>query len=421
MQITHLNSSNIHGGSGRAAYRIHKSLKEIGLDSRMFVLRNFESDLDVKAVTDNWIQKVLKKVRPRYERRILNLYGNREKKPFSIASKGINVAKESVIRDADIINLHWINKSFLSLKSLKQIGKLNKPIVWTLHDMWAFTGGCHYSNNCRRYEEICGKCPVLNSKKLKDLSWKILSRKLKLFKDLNLTIVTPSNWLADCAKRSSLFSNNKIEVIPYSIDTKIFKPIAREKARKILNLPEDKFLVLFGASPGVSIKRKGINYLLEALLMAEHNFPQLMNRLELLVLGISHSEKIENIPFKTHFLGTLYDAITINLCYNAADIFILPSIEDNLPNTVIESLACGTPAVGFNIGGVPDIITHEKNGYLAEDKKAEDIARGIGWILEDKNRLIRLGKNAREKALNNYTYDIIGKKYLKLYESLLEK
>jgi len=420
MRITHLNSSNIQGGSGRAAFRIHKSLKEVGVASRMFVLRDFGSDLDIKATTDNLMQKVLKKTRPRYERRILNFYGNREKEPFSIASKGINVAKESIVMDTDIINLHWINKCFLSLKSIKHIGKLNKPIVWTLHDMWAFTGGCHYSGNCRRYEEKCGKCLVLNSNKLKDLSWKLLSRKKKVFKDLNLTIVTPSNWLANCAKKSSLFSNNKIEVIPYPIDTKIFKPIDREKARGVLNLPEEKFLILFGISPNASIERKGINYLIEALLIAEYTFPQLSKKIELLVLGISNSAKIRNIPFKTHFLGTMHEDFTINLCYDAADIYILPSTEDNFPNTVIESLSCGTPVVGFNVGGVSDIILHKKNGYLARYRSSEDIARGIKWILEDKKRLKKLSENAREKVLKNYTYGIIGTKYLNLYESLLK-
>ena len=420
MKVVHLNSSNIVGGSGRATYRIHRALKKAGVNSRLFVLNKFSDDLDVKAVTDTWAQKFLKKVRPRYERTILNLYGSREKKPFSIASKGINVAEERVIRDTDIINLHWINKSFLSLKSLKQIGRLNKPIVWTLHDMWAFTGGCHYSNDCRRYEEICGKCSVLNSEKLKDLSWKLLSQKTKAFKGLSLTIVTPSNWLAYCAKKSSLFSKNKIEVIPYSIDTKIFKPIDRAKARKILNLPVGKFLVLFVVSPGASIERKGINSLIESLLVAEYNFPQLSKNLEVLILGISHSEKIHNIPFKTHFLGSMHDDFAINLCYNAADIYVLTSIADNLPNTVIESLSCGTPVVGFNVGGVSDMILHKKNGYLARYRSSEDIARGIKWILEDKKRLKKLSENAREKVLKNYTYGIIGTKYLNLYESLLK-
>jgi glycosyltransferase involved in cell wall biosynthesis len=420
MKVAHISSSNIHSGSGRAAYRIHKALTETEVDSQLFLLNKYSDDLNINSVTDTWLQKALKKVRPCYERKVLNLYRDREKKPFSIANRGINVAKERVIRDAEIINLHWINKCFLSLKSLKKIGKLNKPIVWTLHDMWAFTGGCHYSNSCRRYEESCGKCPVLHSEKLKDLSWKILSRKIKVFKDLNLTIVTPSNWLADCAKRSTLFRNNRIEVIPYPVNTRVFKPIDKETARKILNLPERKLLILFGISPTASKERKGIDYLIESLLITEHKYPKLSEKSELLIMGINRSEKIENLPFKAHFLGVLHDDITINLCYNAADIYILPSTEDNLPNTVIESLSCGTPALGFKVGGVPDIINHKENGYLAEQKNTEDLAEGLKWALEDKDKLIGLNKKAREKVLNFYTYEIIGKKYLNLYESLLK-
>jgi len=420
MRIAHLNSSNIQGGSGRAAYRIHKSLKEAGVDSEMFVLRKFGHDLDVKAVSDRWVGKFLKKVRPRYEKQIINLYRNRERKIFSIASKGINITKEKVIRDADVINFHWINRCFLSLKSIKQIGKLNKPIVWTLHDMWAFTGGCHCSGGCGKYEERCGECPVLNSSRLRDLSWKILSQKVKVYKELKLNIVTPSNWLADCAKNSALFKDCKIEVIPNPVDTEIFKPIGKSGAREILNLSDNKYLLLFGLSPGADIEGKGINYLIEALLIISHKFPELSEKIELLVFGIPYSEKIENIPFKTHFLGALHDDFTIDLCYNAADVFVLPSIEDNLPNTVIESLACGTPVVGFNVGGIPDMLTHKRNGYLADYKSSEDIARGIKWILEDKSRLSRLSKNAREKVLKNYTYEIIGEKYLKLYADLLK-
>ena len=420
MKVTHISSSNIYSGSGRAAYRIHTALKEAGVDSRLLVLNKFSDDRDTKTVTDTWAQKILKKVRPRYEKAILNLYKRREKKPFSIASRGINITKEKAVKDSDIINLHWINKSFLSLKSIKQIGKLNKPIVWTLHDMWAFTGGCHYSNGCIGYENLCGQCPILGSKKSNDLSREILSRKISVFKDLNLTIVTPSNWLADCARKSTLFKNSKIEVIPYPIDTKIFKPVGKDTARKILNLPERKLLVLFSISPTASKERKGINSLIESLLFIERKYPKLAGKTELLIMGINRFDKIERLSFKVHFLGVLYDDITISLYYNAADIFILPSTEDNLPNTVIESLSCGTPALGFKVGGVPDIISHKKNGYLAEPHNIEDLEEGLNWVLEDKNKLARLEKNAREKVLKNYTYEIIGQKYLDLYESLLK-
>ena len=262
--------------------------------------------------------------------------------------------------------------------------------------------------------------PFLHSNKLKDLSWEILSRKSKIFKDLDLQIVTPSNWLADYVKRSFLFKDSPLKVIPNSIDTDIFKPVDKKKARKLLNLSEDKILVLSGLSPGVSIERKGINYLVEALLMLNHKLPKLRKKIELLLLGIPYFEQIKRTPYNTRFLGTIYDDFAISLYYNAADLFLSPSLQEAFGLTFIEAMSCATPCIAFNYSGPVDIIDHKKNGFLAEYKSAEDIARGIEWLLEDKKRLLRLGKNAREKVLNNYTYDIIGKKYLKLYESLLK-
>jgi glycosyltransferase involved in cell wall biosynthesis len=421
MKSLHISTSDRRGGAGRAAYRINNSLKEIGVNSKMLVLSKHLDNQDIIQFGSSRIQKILQKIRRHYEKFQINNYKNRKSETFSIANHGLNISNLDLIIDADIINVHWINRCFLSLKSIKQIGKLKKAIVWTLHDMWAFTGGCHYSGDCRRYEKICGKCDVLGSSKIRDLSWKILSQKLKVFRDLNLTIIAPSSWLSDCVKKSALFRNHKVEVIPNPVDTEIFKPIDKKKARQILNLSDKKFLVLFGLSPGVSLERKGINYLIEALLMLNHKLPDFSNNIELMVLGLSYSEQIHNIPFKTHFLGSMSSDHDINLCYNAADFFISPSLEETFGLTFIESMSCGTPCITFNHGGPADIVNHMKNGYLAEYKSSEDLLKGIRWILEDKNRLIRLGKNAREKVLNNYTYEIVGKKYSRLYESLLKK
>lgn len=420
MKVVHISFSDTRGGAGRAAYRVHTSLKKIGVDSKMLVLNKYGDDLDVIQFRAGRLQKFLHKTRRHYEKFQINKYKNRERGAFSIPSYGVNISGLDIIREADILNLHWISRNFLSLKSIKQISKINKNIVWRLPDMWAFTGGCHCSDTCKKYEEICGQCPFLGSNKVRDLSREILSRKLKVFKDSNITIVTPSNWLAHCVKKSTLFRNHKIEVIPNPVDTEIFKPIEKRKAREILNLPDDKFLFLFAISPGANIEGKGINYLIEALLAINNKFPNLKEKIELLVLGIPYFEKINKIPYNIRFLGTIYDDFAISLYYNAADLFVSPSLQEAFGLTFIEAMSCGNPCIAFNYSGPVDIIEHKENGYLAEYKSAEDIARGIGWILEDKNRLIHLGQNAREKVLKNYTYDIIGKKYLKLYESLLK-
>lgn len=419
MDIVQINTIDIQGGAARAAFRLNQALNKLDVDSKMLVQSKVGDDIKVKSVTQIKIQKVLAKIRPYYDMLPLKLYKNREAGPFSVARTGVNIYNNQYIKEADIINLHWINGGFLSLKSIKKLNQLHKPIVWTLHDMWPFTGGCHYSGGCTKYKKKCGQCPMLNSSKDRDLTRRIWEKKNKCYKNLKLTIVPCSNWLAKCAKDSSLFDDLRIEVIPNSVDINVFKPIKKEIARDILNLPQNKYLILFGAMGATSDKRKGFSYLNKALYKIKITYPELKDKIELIIFGASYSEDIDNLSFKTHFLGRLNDEHSLALCYNAADIFITPSLEDNLPNTIMESLSCGTPVVGFKTGGIPDMIEHKQNGYLVEYKSVDDLAQGICWILKDKNKLIDIGKKARQKVLDNYTYDIVGNRYFKLYKELL--
>ena len=271
----------------------------------------------------------------------------------------------------DIINLHRICGGYLQIETL---AKFNKPIVWTLHDMWAFTGGCHYSQECARYTKSCGSCPQLDSNRDWDLSRWVWQRKAKAWQDLNLTIVTPSQWLAKCARVSSLFQDLPIKVIPNGIDTTKYKPIAQSLARELLNLPQDKQLVLFGAMNATSDRRKGFHFLQPALQYLSQSGWQ--EKLEIVIFGASEPINPPNLGFKCHYLGRLNDDISLALAYNASDVMIVPSLEDNLPNTVMEAIACGTPCVTFNIGGMPDMIEHQKNGYLAVPFQIEDLAGG---------------------------------------------
>jgi len=421
MKVLHVNTSDIQGGAARAAFRLNKALNKLNVNSKMLVQSKAGDDINVKSVAETKIQKGLAKIRPYYDMLPLELYKNRQKGPFSVARTGVDICKNNYVKETDLINLHWINASFLSLKSIKKLNQLHKPIVWTLHDMWPFTGGCHYSGGCTKYKEKCGQCPMLNSSKDRDLTRRIWERKKNYYNNLNLTIVTCSTWLAQCAKDSSLFNDLRIEVIPNSVDINIFKPIKKEIARDILDLPRNKYLILFGAMSATSDKRKGFHYLNKALGKIENDYPQIKDDIELLVFGASYSEDINKLSIKTNFLGRLNDEHSLALCYSAADIFVTPSLEDNLPNTIMESLSCGTPVVGFKIGGIPDMIKHKHNGYLAEYKSVDDLAQGICWMLEDKKRLIDMGKKARQKVLDSYTYDIVGNKYLKLYKELLDE
>ncbi len=243
-------------------------------------------------------------------------------------------------------------------------------------------------------------------------------RKAKAWKNLNLTIVTPSSWLADCARSSSLFQDRRVEAIPNGLDTEKYKPIERRLARNLLKLPQEKHLLLFGAVSATSDPRKGFHLLQSALEHLSQSGWQ--DQIELVVFGSSEPSNPPDLGFKIHYLGRFYDDISLALVYAAADVFIAPSIQDNLPNTIMEALACGTPCVGFNIGGIPEMIEHKQNGYLAQPYKIEDLARGIGWTIENQERHQKLCSRAREKAEQEFTQQIQASRYLSLFAEVLE-
>jgi len=318
------------------------------------------------------------------------------------------------IRDInpDIIHLHWISKGFIQFKSLSDF---NKPIVWTMHDMWPFTGGCHYSGDCQKYTDFCGTCPMLKSEKVHDLSRRLNLAKHEIYNRIdNLIFVTPSHWLAECARQSSLLSKAQIYTIPNPIDTELFKPIDQIKARTGLGLPLREKIVLFTAMKAVEDERKGYRYLIEAL--SKCNTGEIL----LMVVGSDKPTGIEPKNLNIRFMGVIDDPETLSKCYNVCDVMALPSLQDNLPNTGMESLSCGKPVVAFNVGGIPDMIDHKKNGYLATYKSSEDLYEGIRWVLyeADKNTL---NLNARRKALNQYDQAIVMEKYLDLYRTILNK
>ena len=232
-----------------------------------------------------------------------------------------------------------------------------------------------------------------------------------------MVIVTPSRWLAECVRSSSLFSGQPVEVIPYGLDTHFYKPMDKNAARERWNLPKDKKLVLFGAMQATSEKRKGFQYLKPALDALA--IPGGRGELELVIVGASQPTDPPDLALKTHFIGQLHDDASLALLYSAVDVFILPSTQDNLPNTVLEALACGTPVVAFDIGGVPDMIDHHVNGYLAKAQDPLDLARGIEWVLKDSRRNVGLGKAARKKAVTHYALEIQANRYRKLYEKVL--
>ena len=409
MNILHLTKYEA-GGAGRAALRLHNSLLNANLDSKTLV-QGRDSDLESVLTPPKEIE-IYKLLQSELTSGVLKKFFHRTT-PFSINVTPSFVIKKINSINPDIINLHWIGREFIKIEELQN---LKAPLVWTMHDMWPFTGGCHYSGECDRYVNSCGVCPQLGNSNESDLTRWVYKRKSKAWNNLNLTVVSPSNWLADCAKSSSLFQNLRIEVIPNGLDIHKYKPWGRETARKFLNLPQDKQLILFGAFSATQDTRKGFQLLQPALQkLRETGWSE---TLELVVFGASQPENPPEFGFKAHYLGTLSDDLSLALLYSAADVFVSPSVQDNLPNTVMEAIACGTPCVAFKIGGMPDMIEHQKNGYLAQPYQIEDLAQGIAWVLEDKDRHQKLAYCAREKAEKEFSLEVQSRRYLSLYKDI---
>ncbi|BAZ53537.1 group 1 glycosyl transferase [Nostoc sp. NIES-4103] len=415
MQVLLINSSDIQGGAARAAYRLHQGLQYIGVTSHMLVHEKSSNDKAVFAPKIALFQGIAR-AKKTVETLPLKFYRQRSKTPYSLQWLPDTIVPKVNQINPDIINLHWINAGFMQIET---ITKLKRPLVWTLHDMWPFTGGCHYSGDCEGYLKSCGGCPQLGSNKNWDLSSWTWQRKAQALTNFNLTIVSPSTWLANCARASSLFKNLQIEVIPNGIDTQKYRPINKRIAQELLNLPQDKQLILFGALHATSVPRKGFHLLKQALESLSKSGWK--DRLEVAILGASQPENPPDFGFKAHYLGICNDDISLALVYSAADVFVLPSIEENLANTVMEAIACATPCVAFNIGGTSDMIEHEINGYLAQPFKTEDLAQGIAWVLQNQERYEKLSYRSREKAEQKFSLEIQANRYVSLFEEIVHK
>jgi glycosyltransferase involved in cell wall biosynthesis len=403
------------GGAARAAYRLHQGLRrQLDVAPQMLVQSKLTNDSDVLGPSGK-IGKSLAFVRPTINALSLKQYPQCNSTTYSTQWLPDGLAKQIRKLTPDIVNLHWICDGFLRIETLAQ---LHRPLIWTLHDMWSFTGGCHYNGECTGFLNQCGTCPQLGSTRQQDISTRVWLRKAKTFQSLDLTLIAPSQWLGQCARSSSLFHSRRIEVIPYGLDTELYKPIARSLARQILNLPQDQQLILFGAIQATSDRRKGFHLLQPAL----QRLKQLRNNadIQIVVIGSSTPMQPIDLGFETHYLGTLKDDYSLALAYAAADVFVAPSVQDNLPNTVLEAIACGTPCVAFNIGGMPDLIEHEHNGYLAKPFEIEDFAQGINWILSDREIGQQLSEASRSKAEQEFTLDLQASRYRDLFHELLE-
>ncbi len=423
MKILLLNTDDYTGGAAIACRRLLKALSQItNVNSSLLVQEAKSGQEGVVQLNNTWLSKKLAWVRFVLERIYFLFYEKsiEVRFLFNAGRFGIDISQNQLVKNSDIIHLHWINFGFLSIESIKKLGKTGKPIVWTLHDMWAFTGGCHHSGDCENYQNVCGNCTkFLRNPSKYDLSNQIWQEKRDQFAECKLIIVTCSGWLSDRARKSSLFKNYKVEVIPNPIDISIFKPLELKIAKSKLNLDLDKKYILF-ASMSIKSIGKGYPFFKEAMdIFTNVNKGNNIN-LELLIFGKANESDFVGLPLKVNFLGQLTDQEQIINAYNAASVFVIPSLEENLPNTIMESMACGTPVVGFDIGGIPEMIDHKQNGYLAKYKFADDLAAGIYHVLYEAD-YDELSRNARQKVVDNYSEEVVAKQYVELYKSILDE
>jgi len=412
MKVLIVNTADIEGGAARAAYRLHRALLGEGVDSQMLVQSKSSDDYTVMGPITK-TQKGLGKLRPTLDSLPVRRYKHRTKTLFSPAWFPFSdVVKRINELNPDVVHLHWVAGGMLCIED---IARIKAPIVWSLHDMWAFTGGCHYDEQCGAFRQQCGNCKVLQSKNDKDLSRRVHNRKQTTFQQKkNITLVGLSRWLADEAAASSLFSSQQVVNLPNPIDTEAFSPFDQATARELLNLPQHKKLILFGAMGATSDPRKGYLELSQSLVHLQ------IDNAELVVFGASQPQEGAEFPQLAHYLGRIHDDLTLRVLYNAADVMIVPSLQENLSNAIMESLACGTPVVGFDIGGNSDLIDHQGNGYLAKPFDTEDLAQGIEWVINHPD-YSEISTEARNVVLKNFDSKVVAPKYIELYRSVLEK
>ena len=416
MRILMVNTSELTGGAAIAANRLMTALNSTRHEARMLVRdRNTDSNL-VSTIPNGAKQKcdfILERLGIFFEN------GCRKHRLFEVdtATRGTDITRLEAFQQADIIHLHWVNQGMLSLNGIGKILTCGKPIVWTMHDMWPFTGICHHSADCKAWKEQCGNCPILRRGSNKDLSHRRFLKKAQTYAKGKMAFIGCSNWLTDLAKQAPLLQGQRIESIPNAIDTDFYQPSSKAQAREALHLPENKHILLFVAQKATN-PNKGIQYLKKALEIICQDDSTAKDKMQLVIVGLEASTLKDAFPISTTTYEYISDAEKMRQLYNASTLLMMPTLQDNLPNTIVEAMACGVPCVGFNVGGLPQLIAHQQTGYLAQYKDSKDFAEGIKYCLKEGN-IEKMAISSREKAVANFSQPVVAQQHIALYESLL--
>lgn len=410
-----VNTCDLVGGASLVADRLHKSMNDAGYEAHMLVhTRNKGLPRTLSAETK--VGSELTKLRPGLDALALRIHPNRQGHPFTAG--WLPDFKGKLIRKLkpDVVNIHWMGSGGMSIGHLENF---RVPIFMTLHDSWSFTGGCHYHFDCQSYEQNCGHCPILGSSFGYDLSRWVWNRKNRTYKKLQLEVISPSQWLADCSKRSALLAGRRHHVIPNGVDHLSFKPQDKKHARKILGLPSDKKLILYRSqSSGFTVGYKGGHLLPEIFRRLAAS--TLRDEIELVSFGARGFKNVLEEYFPSHEMGFLQDAVSLSLLYSACDVLIMPSIQENFPLTILESFSCGTPAVAFSTGGIPEIIENHRDGHLSPLHNVEDFTAGILQLINaTPSETSRYSEMARKKIETQFTLEKQTARHITLFQDVL--
>ncbi len=413
INVLHIAAGDLNQGAARGAYCLHKGLMLNGVNS--FILNNgnligeeYENVVNINEFS--YFSRKINFIRSRLDIYFKKIYRNSRNEIFSSGLFGYNFLGHKLYKQADIIHFHWINGGLVNLKLLNNI---KKPIIWTIRDMWPFTGGCHYSLNCDRYLSSCGNCFFLNSGKEKDLSTYLFNRKKQIIENKPIQIVGISNWISEQVSKSKILGNKNILTIFNNIDTDIFIPYEKSKTRKELKITGNKSIILVGA---INSKNtwKGFQFLRDALNKLDNK------KYEVLTFGKINPNDFDEIGLKVTSLGFISDDILLAKIYSLSDVYVTTAIQEAFGKTVVESMACKTPVVCFDNSGPSDLVVHKKEGYLAKAFCSIDIAKGVEWLVNNPD-YEDICDNSRKRAVNEFDYRVTSKKYIKLYKDIIKK